>query len=528
MSGALVLTLVSAAVAIAALARRYGLPSPLVLVAAGLAASFIPGLPSIELDPDLVLYGVLPPLLFSASLDSSYMGLRANIRPVALLSVGLVLFTTVAVGAAAYLVSPTLGWPLALVLGAVVSPPDAVAATAIGRTLALPRRVLTVLGGESLLNDATALTAYRVAVAWAVGGTLSVGDGLATFGLAVGVGVAVGLVLGFGAALVLRWLSDASVEVAVFLLVPFAAYALAEEAHGSGVLAVVAAGLWIGRQQHRMHYSTRLQGGSVVTTVDFVLETVVFGLIGLQLPAVISSLGDRPVREVVVLVTVVVAVVLVTRIVWIFPATYLPRRLSRRIRERDPVPPVGNIVVLSWAGMRGVVTLGAAFALPLRDEAGQPLPGRDLVLFAAFAVVVATLMVQGLSLPWLIRRLHLGSGEERDDALAEAQAAQEASDAAMSRLDELADDEEGQRYDGIVQELREMATARANAAWERLGPQGPHRSETPSEFFRRLRRDMLASERAVYVRYRDEGRIDDEVLRRVQRELDLEEARLSR
>ncbi len=527
MTGAQGLMLVVAAVAVAALARRFGWPAPLVLVLAGLAISFVPGIPAIELSPDMVLYGVLPPLLFSAALDSSYLGLRANIRPVALLSVGLVLFTTVTVAAVAYLVvGKDLGWPLALVLGAVVSPPDAVAATAIARTLNLPRRILTILGGESLLNDATALTAYRVALAAAVGGGVSIWSGFRTFGLAVAVGIAVGLVLGYLACWVLRVLSDPIVEVALFLLLPFGGYAIAEAFHGSGVLAVVIAGLLLGRRMPDLHYATRLQGSSVIATVDFILETLVFGLIGLQLPAILGAVADRRPGQVFTLVVCVTMAVLIARILWMFPATYGPRWVSRRIRERDPAPPKEMVAVLAWAGMRGVVTLAAAYALPLKTESGQPLAGRDLVLLCSFAVVIVTLILQGLTLPALIRRVNLPFDEDQADALAEAQAAQQASEAAVDKLDKIAVDLP--KGAAIVDELRASAESRANAAWERLGPQDETRQETPSELYRRLRRDMLHEERAVYIAERDSGNIDDEVLRRVQRELDLEEAMLDR
>jgi Na+/H+ antiporter len=528
LSGAMVLMLVVAAIAIAAAARRFNLPSPLVLVVAGLALSFVPAIPNIELDPDVVLFGVLPPLLFNASLDSSYLNLRANIRPVALLSVGLVLFTTVVVGAVAYWVmGPQLGWAMALVLGAVVSPPDAVAATAIARTLKLPRRTLTILGGESLLNDATALTAYRVALGVALGGAVSVWTGFGTFALAVGVGVAVGLLLGIVGAFFLHKLSDSLVEVAIFLLLPFGAYALAEELHGSGVLAVVSAGILIGRKMPKLHYATRLQGASVTATIDFVLETLVFGLIGLQLPSVISSLQGRDSGRVALLVIAVTLTVLLARVVWMFPATYAPRLVSRRIRDREPPPSTASVAVLAWAGMRGVVTLAAAYAIPLTMDDGRKLDGRDLVLLCSFVVVLATLLLQGLTLPWLIRRVRLPFDEGQADALAEAQAAQRASQAAVDRLEEIA---AAERPDSvhIVEDLRNSAEARANAAWERLGPQGDARQETPSELSRRLRKDMLEQERLVYIKERDSGRIDDEVLRRVQRELDLEEAMLDR
>jgi monovalent cation/hydrogen antiporter len=528
MSGATVLMLVVAAVAIAAAARRWNLPSPLVLVVAGLALSFVPWIPNIELDPDIVLFGVLPPLLFNASLDSSYLNLRANIRPVALLSVGLVLFTTVVVGAVAYLVAgDKLGWALALVLGAVVSPPDAVASTAVARTLKLPRRILTILSGESLLNDATALTAYRIALIAALGGGVSIWHGLGLFVLAVVVGVGVGLTLGMIGAWFLCKLSDSLVEVAIFLLLPFGAYALAEQLHGSGVLAVVSAGILIGRKLPKMHYATRLQGSSVTKTVDFVLETLVFGLIGLQLPSVVKELHGGDDTQVTWLVISLVLAVLLARIVWMFPATYLPRRFSKKISDREKRPSTAMVAVIAWAGMRGVVTLAAAYAIPLTMDNGQPLEGRDLVLLCAFAVVLATLLVQGLTLPWLIRRVRLPFDEDQADALAEAQAAQQAAQAAVERLDELAESELPANAP-IVDELRNSAESRANAAWERLGPQDETRLETPSELYRRLRRDMLNEERTVYINERDRGRIDDEVLRRVQRELDLEEAMLDR
>jgi CPA1 family monovalent cation:H+ antiporter len=526
MHAALELSLLAAGVGLAALSRRWGLPAPLVLVVAGLVASFLPGVSGVGLNPEFVLYGVLPPLLFHAALESSSVGLRTNIRPIALLSVGLVLFTTAAIALAVHLLLPGLGWPMAVVLGAIVSPPDAVAATAIGRTLGLPRRILTILSGESLLNDATALTVYRVAVSAAVGGTVSVLNGLGVFVLAVGVGVAVGLVLGILAQRLLCWLTDPVVEVAVFLIVPFAAYPLAEVVHGSGVLGVVTAGLVLGRAFPRMNYATRLEGTAVFDMLDFLLETAAFGLIGLQVRTVVAGLSAEPVSRVVAVAATVTLVMFVARIVWMFPATYLPRLASARIRSRDPYPPLAYPVVMSWAGMRGVVTLAAAFALPLTTASGAPLPGRDLVLFCSFVAVVASLLIQGLTLPALIRRLKPLDGESAGDALAEAQAAYRAGQAAVARLDELTGDAEADS--DVVARLREHADRRANAAWERLGPRGEARRETPSEAHRRLRREMLAAERAVYLAERDAGRIDDEVLRTVQRELDLEEASMAR
>jgi CPA1 family monovalent cation:H+ antiporter len=293
------------------------------------------------------------------------------------------------------------------------------------------------------------------------------------------------------------------------------------------VLAVVSAGILLGRKLPKLHYATRLQGASVTATIDFVLETLVFGLIGLQLPSIISSLHGRHAGQVAMLVAAVTVAVLLARVVWMFPASYAPRIVSRRIRNREPSPSPAMVAVLAWAGMRGVVTLAAAYAIPLTMDDGRPLAGRDLVLLCSFVVVLATLLLQGLTLPWLIRRVRLPFDEDQADALAEAQAAQQASQAAVDRLEEIA---EAERPDSahIVDDLRNTAESRANAAWERLGPQGDARQETPSELYRRLRRSMLEQERLVYIKERDSGRIDDEVLRRVQRELDLEEAMLDR
>jgi CPA1 family monovalent cation:H+ antiporter len=526
MNAALDLTLLVVGIALAALSRRWGWSAPLVLVVAGLIASFLPGVGDVGLSPEFVLYGALPPLLFHTALESSSVGLRANTRPIALLSVGLVLFTTAAVAVAVYFVVPGLGWPMSIVLGAIVSPPDAVAATAIGRTLGLPRRILTILSGESLLNDATALTVYRVAVAAAVGGSVSVWSGIGVFGLAVVVGIAVGFVVGYLARRVLCWLTDSVVEVSVFLIVPFAAYPIAELAHGSGVLAVVTAGLTLGRAFPRMNYATRLEGTAVFGVIDFLLETTVFGLIGLQLRTVIAGLSGIPASEVVTAAITVTLVMFLARIVWMFPATYLPRKLSASLRARDPSPPIAYPVVMSWAGMRGVVTLAAAFALPLTTSSGAPLPGRDLVLFCSFVAVIASLLIQGLTLPALVRSLRLVGKDSEMDTLAEAQAAYRAEQAAVARLDELTDDSGSPTE--VVERLREQAMRRSNAAWERLGPRGEGRRETPSEAYRRLRREMLQAERGIYLAERDAGHIDDEVLRAVQRELDLEEASMAR
>lgn len=531
--GLSLLALLIGAVAVAALSRRYGVSAPLILVVAGLGVSYLPGVPDYTLDPDVALLIFLPPLLYSAALESSYLGIRANLRPIGLLSVGAVLFTTAVVGLAVYALIPSLGMPLSFALGAIVAPPDAVATTAIARRVGLPRRMVTILAGESLVNDATALTAYRVAVAAALGGSFSLLSGLAQFAVAAVGGVAIGLVIAYVVTWVNRKLRDALVENTIALLTPFVAYLAAENeyVHTSGVLSVVVAGLFIGHRSPRQSsYASRLQSRSLWRMVDFLLESVVFALIGLQLRSVVEGLnaGDRSPWEVAWAAVLVTVVVILARFAWVFPATYLPRRFSRRSAERDPTPPWQGSFVLSWAGMRGVVSLAAAFGLPLTLDDGSPLPGRDIILFITFTVVISTLVLQGFSLPTLIRRLGVVAAESAADNLAEAGAQQKAADAAVARLDDLLSAGADEVPEDIVNRLRERAELRALQAWERLGETGPERSETPQDAYRRLRREMLATERSVFIELRDAGRIDDEVLRRVQEELDLEEAILAR
>ncbi|MGH3391910.1 MAG: Na+/H+ antiporter [Actinomadura sp.] len=518
------------AVGVAAFARRAGLSAPLTLVVVGLLASFVPGVPVFVLEPEFVLFLFLPPLLFAAAWSSSYYNLRENLRPIGLLSVGLVLFTTFAVGYVAHLVVPGLGLAPALVLGAVVAPTDAVAAVGIGQRLGLPRRVMTVLVGESLFNDATALTLFRVALAAAAGAGFSLVDGIGRFAFAVVVGTVVGLALGPPLHWLQRRLGDPLVETVVPILAPFAAYFVAEALHASGVMAVVISGLYLGHRAAESPAATRLLSDSFWKIVVFVLESVAFLLIGLQLPAVLDVLSARSPATLVWSAAAVFGVVVLTRFVWVLPAAYLPVLLSRRIRQREAGISWRHRVVLAWAGMRGVVSLAAAFAIPLTTGTGQPFPGRDLVLFLTFTTVLATLLVQGLTFPVLIRRLCVRStAEQHADAVAEAGAQHAAVNAALRRLEELAAEETGPFAADAVVRLRQLAEARQLSAWERLGGgTGPEGEEVPSAVYRRLRLEMLAAERQVFIRLRNERRIDEEVLMRVLKALDLEEVMLSR
>ena len=522
MDGLPLILLVLGALAVTAASQRLRLPAPLALVVAGLAISAIPGVPDYQLDPDLVLYGILPPLLYSAALGSSAIQIRANIRPIALLAVGLVLFTTACVGLVAWWLVPALPLPAALALAAVIAPPDAVAAVSIGRRLGLPRRVMTVLAGESLFNDATALTVLRVAVAATVASRPSVLAGVGGFVLTAAGGVLLGAVLGRLVHQVRMRLHDSRLESALGLIVPFAAYALAEQVHVSGVLAVVVTGLYLGHHAPQAGYATRLQEKAVWQAADTVLEAFVFALIGLQLPAVVRGVGA--IGPLLIAAAAVIATTVLARIVWMFPATYLPRVLFSRVSARDPAPRWQIPAVLSWAGMRGVVTLAAASSIPQVTSSGAPFPGRSEIIFLAFCVTIATLLLHGLTLPGMIRRLGVEGRESHHDALAEADAIHTATQAALDRLEAASDGAPAT----ITARLRKAAEQRSNGVWERLGRPETELGEAPSVIYRRLRLEMLATERETLIGLRDAGRINDEVLSRTLHDLDLEEAILSR
>nr|WP_202447591.1 Na+/H+ antiporter [Streptomyces sp. SID5468] len=522
--GGAVLLLVAGSAAVAGLARRTGVSAPLLLVTVGLAASFVPGVPAYTLDPHWVLPFVLPPLLHTAALDSSYLGLRANLRPVALLSVGYVLFATAAVGLVAHAIVPGLPLAAAMVLGAVVAPPDAVAATAIARKVGLPARTVTILQGESLVNDATAITAYRVALAAAVGEGIGWLQGVGDFLLAAVGGTLVGLVL----MVPLHWLRtrlrEPLLQNTTSLLIPFVAYAAAERVGASGVLAVVVVGLYLGHHSSQVDFATRLQEAAVWKMVAFVLESVVFALIGLQLPVVLRGLGGTGVTGALGFAAVLVATLIGSRFVWVFPATYLPRRLSARRARRDPAPPWTQAFVTSWAGMRGVVSLAVAFSIPLTTRSGAPFPGRDLLLFLAFCCVIGTLVLQGFTLPWVVRALRLPPRDVQRETLIEAQAQNEASRAAEERLAELLSAPENALPAPLADRLRAVLARRRNAVWERLGAVNALTGESADATYRRLSGEMIAAEREVFVGLRDRRVIDDEMLRTLLRRLDLEEA----
>ncbi|WP_217141926.1 Na+/H+ antiporter [Streptomyces sp. AC627_RSS907] len=517
------LLLVAGSAAIAAAGRRVPVPVPLLLVAAGLVVSYVPGVPDYTLDPHIVLPLLLPPLLYTAATDSSYLDLRAQVRPVALLSVGYVLFATFVVGCAAYLIVPGLPLTAALVLGAVVAPPDAVAATAVARRVGLPSRITTILQGESLVNDATAITAYKVALAAAVGEGATWAGGIGEFLIAAVGGVGVGLVLMVPIHWLRTHLREALLQNTLSLLIPFVAYAVAEQVHASGVLAVVVVALYLGHRAWEVDFATRLQEEAVWRMVAFVLESAVFALIGLQLPVVLKGVGAYEGADAAWYAVAVFLVVAVTRFVWVYPATFLPR-LSARVRAREGDLTWKAPFVIGWAGMRGVVSLAIAFSIPLTVHGGGLFPERDLVLFLTFTTVIGTLVVQGVTLPPLIRLLKFPAHDVQAETLAEANAQAQASRVAEQRLDDLLADERNALPTPLADRLRTVLERRRNAVWERLGQVNPVTGETVDDTYRRLSREMISAEREVFVRLRDGRYIDDEMLRTLLRRLDLEEA----
>ena len=515
-------------------ADKLEVPYPILLVLGGLALGFMPGVRElhIELAPELVLVLFLPPLLYSAAFFSSLRDLRANIRPIGLLAVGLVVLTAVAVAGVAHWVVG-LSWPAAFVLGAVLSPTDPVAATAIAERLGVPRRIVTVLEGESLINDASALVLLRGAVGVAVG-TLTFSFLYLSVRFVVGVliGVAIGLTVGWVIAAVRRRVEDPLVEITITLFTAYAAYLPAEELNNSelfgtgvpasGVVAAVTAGIYLGwRAPSLTSPSTRLQSFSVWEIVTFLLNSLLFILVGLQLPGILTELSDESFSyaNLALYGAAVSLAVILARFAWVFPATYLPRWFSRRTRERDPYPSWRNVTVVSYAGMRGAVSLAAALSIP------ETIPGRDLILFLTFCVILVTVVGQGLTLKPLIRWLdiHDDGASEKEEIKARLLAAE----AALERIDNL--EKEGwvredtaERMRGLYGYRRRRFVALHNGAPE----DGEEDLEGRSSDFQRFRRELLEAERVAILRLRSEGKIGDEAMRHVERDLDLEDARL--
>ena len=409
----LILGLCVAIPMLSVIAGLLDIPYPVVLVLGAIPLGYLPGVPEVELHPDLVLVIFLPPLLYVAAFFSDLRALRADARSLSLTSIGLVLLTTCAVAIVGHELIG-LPWPVAFALGAIVSPTDPVAATAIARQVGAPRRLVNLVEGESLVNDASALIAYRVAVAAAIGGSFSLFDATVDFVLAVAGGIAIGLVVGAAIAEVRRRLDDIPVEITISIFSGFAAYLPAEGLGVSGVLAAVTTGLYLGWMAPQVSTAQmRIQGAAVWELIVFVLNALLFVLIGLQLPGILDAVSEISELTLAGYALATIGVVVGTRFIWLFTTPYVLRAVDRRPAQMERRVGAAPRIVVGWAGMRGAVSLAAALALPLETDAGAPLPERDLVIFLAYCVVVFTVVVQGLTLPALIRRL--GGVDHGDD-----------------------------------------------------------------------------------------------------------------
>jgi monovalent cation/hydrogen antiporter len=519
----LLLVLMVAVGGLSVLAGTIRVPYPILLVLGGLVLGFLPGVPPAELPPDLVLVLFLPPLLYQAAFFSSPRDLRADARAITLLAVGLVLATMSAVAAAAHTVVGGLPWAAAFTLGAIVAPTDPLAATAIARRLGVPRRLVTVLEGESLVNDASALVAYRLAVAAVVAGSFSLwGAGLQFVGRGIG-GVAIGLAVGWLIAEARRRIEDPVVEIVLSVVTGYAAYLPAELMGASGVLAAVTAGLYVGwRAPELASPSTRLLGFSFWEVLVYLLNAVLFVLVGLQLHPILTGVSGSSAAVLLGQAALVSAVVIAVRIVWGFSVPYLVRALDRRPAQRARRVGARERLVASWSGMRGAVSLAAALALPLETSTGQPFPQRNLIIFVTFGVIFATLVLQGLSLPWLIRRLglHRDDSEEQEELRGRLRA----TDAALTRLEELAV-QEWTRED-TVQRMRGLYQFRRRRLKARAGYLADDGVQDRSLAYQRLVRELLEAQRREIVRLRNQGQISNEVMHRIERDLDLEDSRL--
>jgi Na+/H+ antiporter len=517
--------LLAVTAAAAVVAKRLKIPAAIILVLTGVVLALIPWLPTVHLAPELVLLVVLPPLIYSAAVAMSWREFRFNLRPISLLAVGCVLFTTVAVAAASHWLMG-FAWPVGFVLGAIVSPPDAVAPLAVARRLQIPRRLLVVLEGEGLANDATALIVYRFAVVAVSIQMFSMGKASVLFVAIVAGEIVWGIGVGWLMLRLRRWVRDPRTEIMLAFITPFLAYWPPEHLGGSGVLATVSAGLYISWNGLRLiSAATRLQGIFFWDFFIYLIESMVFLITGLQARTLIGRVGDGPLWQLAVSAAIICAVVIAARFVWMYPAIYVPRWLSADLRRRDPAPPWQWPFALAFTGVRGIVSLAAALAIPLATADGQPFPQRDLILFLTFSVILVTLVGQGLLLPSILRWLGLaqaGHKERRTERIEENAARIHAIEAAMGRLDQLATERH------LPPELVEALRLRHRERLKHV----PRGAETApgdrklGELADEIELQLIAAERDHINDLSRAGEIKDEPRRRLERDLDLREARI--
>jgi CPA1 family monovalent cation:H+ antiporter len=523
-SAEILVGLLGAVTVLAGAARRVGVPSPIALVVCGLAVGLVPGLPSVDLDPDLVFFVFLPPLIYGAGFNSSPRDLRQQARRIGVLAIGLVAATTVAVAVAVKLVVPGFGWPEGFVLGAILAPTDPVAAVAIMQRLRVAPQLSAVIEGESLVNDGTGLVLYRLAVGATVSGAFSLLDGAWQLVATGAGGVAIGLAVGRLVNSVRGRIDDAPIEITLSLFTPYAAYIAAEAIGASGILSAVTVGLYLGaRSQGLFSATARIEAQGFWNALTFILESTLFLLMGLQIRDVAGGIENLDAGRVVLTVVLTLVVVLGLRVVWMFSiGPFLRRLIPGESKEEPPELGPGARLVAGWAGMRGAVSLAAALAIPADVDGGGAFPQRELIVFTVFSVIVLGLLIQGLTLPALIKATGLGR-DEADDAADEAHARAAAAEAALARLDQM--DDEPCDDDRATEHLRELYEARLGHARAPQDERGDSDREHV-EAFQRLREELLRSERAALHELHARGEISEDALRTVERDLDLQEARL--
>jgi Na+/H+ antiporter len=520
----IILLLLLCVVLLATLAKRFKTPYPIVLVIAGLVISLLPRVPRIELNPDVVFLLFLPPLLFAAAFQTSWRDFRYNISSIALLALGLVSFTVYGVAFAAHWILPDFTWQVGLVLGAVVCTTDAIAATSIARRLGLPDRVTSVIEGESLVNDASGLLALQITVSIVITGHVpALHERLRLLVYIVVSSVVIGLALAKLVAMLIAKIEDAPVEITISIIAPYFAYLAAESAHSSGVLATVACGMYLGHQSS-MYFSTRarLQGSAVWETLSFVLNGIVFILIGLQLPYILSEIRNRSLARLIVIGLLFSAVVIVLRLIWIYPGAWAANWIRSRLQHQsEALPDARYIFIVGWTGMRGVVALAAAISLPRTLSDGSAFPQRNLIIFLTFCVIFVTLVFQGLSLPYFIRRLGLASSDAQNPE--EERARYAMIDAALAFLQSA---RESDRPDSakVYDELVRIQKHHLNLL---PGARSVETGYTPQDYalYCELSRSIRSLQRAALLNLRNQNKINDEVLRRLEQELDLFEIR---
>ncbi len=507
------------------LSNKYKFPFPIALVIIGVIISIIPGLPVITLHPDVVFIIFLPPLLYGAAWNTSWHDFKANLRPIGLAAIGLVLFTTLLVAVAAHWLIPGLDWPVAFLIGAIVSPPDAVAATSVTKGLGLHPRIITILEGESLVNDASGLVAYKYALTAITAGNFVLWQAGLNFLLVAAAGTAIGLAIGYIMYVVhKKFVCDPVIEVTFTLLTPFAAYLLAEHFHFSGVLAVVSSGLYLSFQSGKIFtHQSRIMAYSVWEVVLYILNSLIFILIGLQLRNVITGINEYPLSSLALYAVVISIVVIIVRFIWAVPAALLPRMLSKRIRKTEAFDR-RNMVVFGWAGMRGVVSMAAALALPVTLADGTAFPHRNLIIYLTFCVILATLVGLGLTLPWVIKKMGI---QPHSIAAEEYEVRTQVVSETITHIEE--------NLSLVQGELLHNIKSKYEVKYNRL-----QKTDLPSNYFGKgetlagnifneytqLQIDLVNIERQTIDTMHRQGKASEEILRKIERELDLEETKL--